>query len=121
MGDTQSCPLNLKRLDALSGGDQELEQELMDRFLRNSPRLVLAMEDAVAVADPAALRRALCILRKSASSIAAIELVEACRDLEHSARSRLPRDAEELAEEIRARFTEIVDFARDHFLVPVAA
>jgi HPt (histidine-containing phosphotransfer) domain-containing protein len=118
LGAVESCPLDLQRLDEISGGDQEQEQELMDEFLRKSPRLVLAMEDAIAVADPTALRRAVHLLRRAAVSIAASALARACRELEQSARLRLPRDAEDLAEEVRSRFLEIVDFARDHFLSP---
>jgi HPt (histidine-containing phosphotransfer) domain-containing protein len=114
-----SCPLDLKRLDEISGGDQELEQELMDEFLRGSPRLLLSLEDAVAVADAQCLCRSARLLKKAAGSVAALELAEVCRELERVSQRRVPGGADELVAEIRTLFTEIVDFAQDHFLMPV--
>jgi PAS domain S-box-containing protein len=65
-------------------GDDALDvlSELIDCYLTEAPKLLQTMSDAIAQADPIALRRAAHTLKSSSASLGASALTQLCEDVE---------------------------------------
>lgn len=108
-------PLDLSRLEEISGGDEGFEQELMDEFLSNVPKLVDQAGRAAQDGDSPAGLRAAHTLKGSAAMVGAVPLATAARELEE-AFARGDREATStLAREVSRRLDELQGFVTRHF------
>jgi signal transduction histidine kinase/DNA-binding response OmpR family regulator len=101
--------LRLDQLHESSGGDPELEREILAAFLSSAPGLLARMETSITRGDPALLAAAAHALKGSSRAVGAETLGVACEELEtlgrqndlSAARDAVARAAEEL-ERLRA-------------------
>ena len=74
-------------------GSPDLLEKIVDRFLKDAPRLVQSMREAAATANGDALRRAAHTLKSSSATLGAIRLAQHCREMESRARAGRLADA----------------------------
>jgi signal transduction histidine kinase/CheY-like chemotaxis protein/HPt (histidine-containing phosphotransfer) domain-containing protein len=108
-------PLQLDRLDEISGGDSEFEKELLGEFLRTAPILVEDVAKAIAAGDAAAAQRAAHTLKGSSGSIGAGLLAEASRFLEETCKQGRFEEAAPRVDQIRTRLDDLAAFVLDHY------
>jgi signal transduction histidine kinase/CheY-like chemotaxis protein/HPt (histidine-containing phosphotransfer) domain-containing protein len=108
-------PLQLERLDEISGGDSEFEKELLGEFLRTAPILVEDAAKAIAARDAAAAQRAAHTLKGSSGSIGAGPLAEASRFLEETCKEGRFEEAAPRVDQIRTRLDDLAAFVLGHY------
>jgi len=102
----------LDRLLDITGGDVEFLDELVDTYLDDGRAQVAALEAAVASDAVEDLVRPAHTLKSSSANVGALQLAEACRELEATARAGAVDDAGGRVAAIAAAF----DAARDGLL-----
>jgi HPt (histidine-containing phosphotransfer) domain-containing protein len=112
---TGETPLDLGRLEEISGGDEGFEQELMDEFLGNVPRLLDQAEQAVQRQEAAIGQRAAHTLKGSAAMVGATPLSRAAFALEEAFTQGDMQSATALVLEAHNRFEALSRFAVQHF------
>jgi CheY-like chemotaxis protein/HPt (histidine-containing phosphotransfer) domain-containing protein len=108
-------PLQLERLDEISGGDTEFEKELLGEFLRTAPILVEDVAKAVAAKDAATAQRAAHTLKGSSGSIGAGPLAEASRFLEETCKQGRFEEAAPRLDQIRIGLDDLAAFVLGHY------
>jgi signal transduction histidine kinase/DNA-binding response OmpR family regulator/sensor domain CHASE-containing protein len=108
-------PLQLERLDEVSGGDTEFEKELLGEFLRTAPILVEDAAKAIASGDVAAAQRAAHTLKGASGSIGAGPLAESSRLLEETCKQGRLEEAGPWVAQIQTRLDDLAGFALAHF------
>jgi two-component system sensor histidine kinase/response regulator len=108
-------PLQLERLDEISGGDTEFEKELLGEFLRTAPILVEDAAKAIAAKDTATAQRAAHTLKGSSGSIGAGPLAEASRFLEETCKEGRFEEATPRLDQIRAGLDDLAAFVLGHY------
>jgi len=96
-------PGALRNLD----GDEELMLELTELFLNKCPALMAEIEEAISVADAAALRRAAHSLKGSAGIIGGRAVAAAALQLEHIGRDARLEPAATSLEDLRLKVAEL--------------
>jgi len=85
---------SLEEIRALQrSGTPDLLEKIVDRFLKDAPRLVQSMREAAATANADALRRAAHTLKSNSATLGAIRLAQYCREIESRAKSGRLADA----------------------------
>jgi HPt (histidine-containing phosphotransfer) domain-containing protein len=102
----------LDRLLDITGGDVEFLDELVDTYLEDGQAQVAVLQGAVAVNATEDLVRPAHTLKSSSANVGALQLAEACRDLEASARAGAVDDPAGRVATIAAAFGQ----ARDELL-----
>jgi HPt (histidine-containing phosphotransfer) domain-containing protein len=102
----------LDHLLAITGGDVEFLDELVDTYLEDGQAQVAALEAAVVANAIADLVRPAHTLKSSSANVGASRLADACRDLEAGARAGAVDDPQGRVAAIAAGFDE----ARDRLL-----
>jgi PAS domain S-box-containing protein len=74
-------------------GEEDGTVELIDLFLRDTPKCIESMQAAIARSDAAALRESAHSLKGTASNLGARRLARACADLEKLAKERMLAEA----------------------------
>jgi CheY-like chemotaxis protein len=115
MTESSGQPMQLERLDEVSGGDVEFEKELVGEFLRTAPVLVEDAAKALASGDAAAAQRAAHTLKGASGSIGAGPLAEASRLLEEICRQKRLEEAGPWIAQIRTRLDDLATFALAHY------
>ncbi len=77
----------LDRLLDITGGDVEFLDELVDTYLEDGRAQVAALQAAVAANAIEDLVRPAHTLKSSSANVGALQLADACRDLESAARA----------------------------------
>jgi HPt (histidine-containing phosphotransfer) domain-containing protein len=96
--------LHLDRLHESSGGDPEVEREILGAFLSSAPELLARIETSITCGDPLQLAAAAHALKGSSRAVGAEMLGAACEELEllgqqhdlAAARHAVARAADEL-------------------------
>jgi two-component system sensor histidine kinase/response regulator len=95
--DAPATEIDAKALEEIRAlqrtGTPDLLEKIVDRFLKDAPRLVHSMREAVATANGDALRRAAHTLKSSSGTLGAIRLAQYCREIESRAKSGRLADA----------------------------
>lgn len=91
-------------LNDLAPGEPEIVAELVGQFLEEAPARVVAVQQALADGDASALRQAAHLLKGEASSLGALELADACEQLETLGRAGSLDGADALAARLDAAF-----------------
>ena len=89
MNDT-SEPIDRSTYDALvamTGGDHEFVDDLVDTYLTDLVEQLAALDAAVAGGDPTALVRPAHSMKSSSLNVGALELGRLCRELEEQGRA----------------------------------
>jgi HPt (histidine-containing phosphotransfer) domain-containing protein len=90
-------PGSVDSLRAMVGDDPEALGEVVQAFVDDSPTSVRALREGIAASDSELVRRAAHTLKGNAATFGALELADACRELEHLARDGGLDGAEALA------------------------
>ena len=90
------------------GGDQELLAEIVELFVVESPRMLAAIDRAVASSDPTALQLAAHTLKGSASVFGAQRAVELSFELESMGGAGELTGAEEIRALLRAEIDHVI-------------
>jgi HPt (histidine-containing phosphotransfer) domain-containing protein len=99
----------LERLLDITGGDVEFLDELVDTYLEDGRAQVAALKAAVAAGVPEDLVRPAHTLKSSSANVGALDLADACRQLETVARAGAADDAERLVGAIAVAFEAAQD------------
>jgi HPt (histidine-containing phosphotransfer) domain-containing protein len=91
----------------MTGGEIEFVDELVDTYLEDGAQQVVALRDALAAGDPAALVRPAHSLKSNSLNVGAMELGGQCRELEERARGGAVADAGDLVDAIATGFAEV--------------
>ena len=84
----------LEEIRKLQGsGTPDLLESIVDRYLKDAPRLLQSMREAAATANGDALRRAAHTLKSTSATLGVIRLAQHCREIENRARSGRVADA----------------------------
>jgi HPt (histidine-containing phosphotransfer) domain-containing protein len=102
----------LDRLLDITGGDVEFLDELVDTYLEDGHAQVAAMQAGLASGVVEDLVRPAHTLKSSSANVGALQLAEACRELEAAARGGAVDDASGRVTAIAAAF----DAAHDELL-----
>jgi CheY-like chemotaxis protein/HPt (histidine-containing phosphotransfer) domain-containing protein len=98
----------LADLAALADDEQpHFLEEVITAFLRDTPRQLTTLRDAVVLADPASIARAAHTLKGSSRTIGARELARLCADLETRSREAMPPDGPDVVAQIAAAFERV--------------
>ena len=109
-------PTLAKLLDSL-GGDVDFLKELIDAYLDSTPGLFVAMRQAAAAGDGAALQRAAHSLKTGSANMGALALAVLCKQLEDMGRSGALVGAEERIDAAEAAYDEVAQALRDRVQV----
>jgi HPt (histidine-containing phosphotransfer) domain-containing protein len=93
----------------MTGGEMEFVDELVDTYLEDGQQQIVALRDAVATADTAALVRPAHSLKSNSLNVGAMTLGEQCRELEEIARSGSVPDAADRVGAIDDGFASVRD------------
>jgi signal transduction histidine kinase/DNA-binding response OmpR family regulator len=101
-------PEALEQLGAMMGerADEQV-QELKDLFLKNTGRLLDAMDEALGQGDAQQLRYAAHTLKSTSATVGAVRLSARCAELERRARQGYFEGAEERVEQIKREFERV--------------
>ena len=95
-----------ERLVAMTGGELEFVDELVDTYLRDGAEQVTALQAALSSDDTDGLGRAAHSLKSSSLTIGALDVGEQARSLEEAARAGAVPDAAERVAAVESAFTE---------------
>jgi len=101
-------PLALDAIRALSAGQGELLlQRVLATFLQDTPRQLAALREAVALSDPATIRKTAHSLKSSSANVGADALARLFKDLEHMARTGRDEGAADLLAQLEREFQSV--------------
>lgn len=89
-------------------GARELLQELLDAYAEDVPQRLVAIEAAIAQANPEALRQAAHALRSGSINLGAVEVGQLCRELEQIGKSGTIAGAQELYPQIAQAVSQAI-------------
>jgi CheY-like chemotaxis protein len=95
--DSPATEIDAKALEEIRAlqrtGSPDLLEKIVDRYLKDAPRLLQSMREAAATANGDVLRRAAHTLKSTSATLGAIRLAQHCREIESRARSGRLADA----------------------------
>jgi two-component system, sensor histidine kinase and response regulator len=98
--------LDRKALDAIRALEENLLENLINRYLLESPKLVQRLKQAAAANDLPEVGRAAHVLLSSSASLGAMGLTRLCRDLETSTRAAAA-EARKLLAQLEAEYGRV--------------
>ena len=95
--DAPATEIDAKALEEIRAlqrtGSPDLLEKIVDRYLKDAPRLLQSMREAAATANGDVLRRAAHTLKSTSATVGAIRLAQHCREIESRARAGRLADA----------------------------
>jgi HPt (histidine-containing phosphotransfer) domain-containing protein len=98
---------NFDRLEEVTGGDQEFEQELLEEFLQDTPEVFVRMSRAAGGGDLQSVANESHALKGSSLSLGAEELGRLAAKLEGAARQGDAHTAGPLVEDLESAFNAV--------------
>ena len=97
--------VNPNRLDDITGGDTELEQELINLFLEDTPQRLAELEHSITTGDAITIQEAAHTLKGSCGNMGAVRMHHLAVDIEASARKGDLKDIQQPVQALAAAFT----------------
>ncbi len=111
---TLPVPVNIQRLNDITDGDLEFEQELIESFLADTERHVADLESAVQGDDGEEVRLQAHAIKGSSANAGAKRLEEIAVRLEEIRVGKEPERAQALLDDLRSEFERVREYLQDH-------
>ena len=109
-GDFRELPVELERLDEITGGEESIRAEIIAQYLQNATELLGDLAQAVAAGSAADLQRIAHQLRGSSATCGMTAVVAPLREIEQLGREGKAEGSELLYREVLAQFERIRQF-----------
>lgn len=116
MGQERNRIFDFGRLEEVTGGDREFEQELLEEFLTDTPNVFLRLSQAVTSGDFQRLQMECHALKGSSLSLGADALGSIAADMEMVARTGRGDGASDLLQDIEMEFERVRTAIRERLL-----
>jgi two-component system sensor histidine kinase/response regulator len=100
-------PAAIDGMREMVGGDDEFLADLIDTFLRDAPRMLSEMRQALEAGDAEVLRRVAHSLKSNSDSFGATALGDLCRELERMGKANALEGADALIARADAEFVRV--------------
>jgi HPt (histidine-containing phosphotransfer) domain-containing protein len=100
-------PAAIDGMREMAGGDDEFLADLIDTFLKDAPRMLSDMRQALEAGDAEVLRRVAHSLKSNSDSFGATVLGDLCRGLEKMGKANALEGADALTARADAEFVRV--------------
>jgi len=107
-----STPVDLERLNLITGGDEEMVRELVDLFVGDSTARIKGLAGFVHAGDRQGLKRQIHAVKGASANMGATKLYEVCLSLEQKAPTAEADDLLRHISEVEAAMDEATRILR---------
>jgi two-component system sensor histidine kinase/response regulator len=115
---TSQPPIDLARLNEITGGDPAFAQELIDTFISSCEAQLVEIRDAIGAADYQSLARSAHKLKGACANIHAEEMRRVVARLESAALTTTAADLHDCDAQLQQAFARAKEFLSDPSVVP---